>query len=129
MKIVDKIIEVASNEVGYLEKRTNASLDSKTGNAGSNNYTKYWRDTYPPYQGSAWCACFVTWVLDKVVGKEATTKLLGHYPFVYCPTLGSIGKSTNRLHTYLDTQAGDIVLFHNGSVFCHTGIVVSNYYN
>lgn len=36
-----KVIEVAKKEVGYLEKRTNARLRSKTKNAGSNNYTKY----------------------------------------------------------------------------------------
>ena len=36
-----KVIEVAKKEVGYLEKKTNAWLSSKTKNAGSNNYTKY----------------------------------------------------------------------------------------
>ena len=35
---------VALNEEGYLEKRTNANLDSKTDNAGYNNWTKYARD-------------------------------------------------------------------------------------
>jgi len=126
MNVIDKILQVADDEVGYLEKKSNANLDSKTDNAGSNNYTKYWRDTYPQYQGSAWCACFVTWCIDKVLGKDATKDLLGHYPFVYCPTLGAIGSKTNRLYRCIDAIPGDIVLFHNGSEFCHTGIVVSN---
>lgn len=38
---VDKVIKVAENEVGYLEKKSNSSLNSKTANAGSANYTKY----------------------------------------------------------------------------------------
>ena len=36
----DKVIDIALNEVGYVEKATNSNLDSKTGNAGSGNYTK-----------------------------------------------------------------------------------------
>ena len=41
MAAVDKVIEIATAEIGYLEKRTNNRLDSKTANAGQNNYTKY----------------------------------------------------------------------------------------
>ena len=41
---VNKVINIASNEVGYLEKKSNYRLDSKTANAGYNNYTKYTRD-------------------------------------------------------------------------------------
>lgn len=44
MNNVEKVIAVAKAEVGYLEKRTNSQLDSKTANAGSANYTKYARD-------------------------------------------------------------------------------------
>ena len=40
----NKVIEIALAEVGYLEKKTNSNLDSKTANAGYNNYTKYARD-------------------------------------------------------------------------------------
>ena len=31
---VDKVLNIAEAEVGYLEKKTNADLDSKTKNAG-----------------------------------------------------------------------------------------------
>ena len=44
MANVKKVIEIALKEVGYLEKRSNKNLNSKTANAGSNNYTKYWND-------------------------------------------------------------------------------------
>ena len=42
----DKFVNIALAEIGYLEKRSNSQLDSKTANAGSNNYTKYgkWYD-------------------------------------------------------------------------------------
>lgn len=66
-EVINKIIQTAELEVGYLEKASNSNLESKTGNAGSNNYTKYWRDIYPGYQAQAWCACFVTWVIQKTI--------------------------------------------------------------
>ena len=61
MSVVDRLIGIAKAELGYLEKMSNDILDSKTGNAGSNNYTKYARDIYPSLQGQAWCDMFVDW--------------------------------------------------------------------
>lgn len=46
---INDVINVAKGEIGYLEKASNSNLDSKTANAGQNNYTKYWRDVYPSY--------------------------------------------------------------------------------
>lgn len=114
---INKMIQVAKAEVGYLEKKSNAYLDDKTANAGSNNYTKYWRDVYPAYQGQAWCACFVSWVLMKAFGQSNAKKLLKHWPYVYCPTLGSLfTKNANP-------KVGDIVIFYRNGTFAHTGIV------
>ena len=56
MTAIDKLIAIASDEVGYLEKRSNASLYDKTANAGSGNYTKYWAEIKPDYQGQPWCS-------------------------------------------------------------------------
>lgn len=126
MTAVEKLINVANGEIGYLEKATNSQLDSKTANAGSNNYTKYWRDVKSSYQGQPWCACFVTWCMNRAFGIQYCTQLLYHYPYVYCPTLGSYGKNSGQLYTYKNAKAGDIVIFHNGSEYNHTGIVVSN---
>ena len=75
MSIMEDVLNIAKAEVGYLEKRSNSQLDSKTGNAGSSNYTKYWRDIMPSYQGQPWCACFVTWCLVQRVGKDNAKKL------------------------------------------------------
>lgn len=115
---INAMIEIAEAEVGYLEKRSNSQLDSKTANAGSNNYTKYWRDVYPSYQGSAWCACFVSWVLMKAFGLTTAKKLLKHWPYVYCPTLGSL------FTKYANPEKGDIVIFYRNGRFSHTGIVI-----
>ena len=117
MRAVDKLIDVASAEVGYLEKQSNIQLDSKTANAGQNNYTKYWRDIKPDYQGQPWCACFVTWCFTKAFGKENAKKLLKHYPYVYCPTMASLFK------LYSNPEVGDIVIFKHNGEFTHTGIV------
>lgn len=116
-KAIEAVIAIATNEIGYLEKASNANLDDKTANAGSANYTKYWRDVYPSYQKSAWCACFVSWCFMKAFGLETAKKLLKHWPYVYCPTLGNLFiKNANP-------KVGDIVIFYRNGTFAHTGIV------
>ncbi len=114
---IDALIATARAEVGYLEKKSNSQLDDKTANAGYNNYTKYWRDVYPQYQAQAWCACFVSWCMMKTFGLETAKKLLKHWPYVYCPTLG------NLFTKHANPQRGDIVIFYRGGTFAHTGIV------
>lgn len=114
---ITALIDVAEEEIGYLEKKSNSNLDSKTGNAGSANYTKYWRDVYPSYQAQAWCACFVSWCFMKAFGLELAKKLLKHWPYVYCPTLG------NLFTQYTTPQKGDIVIFYRNGTFAHTGLV------
>lgn len=114
---IKKVIDIAKGELGYLEKRSNYNLDDKTANAGQNNYTKYWADIKPSYQGQPWCAAYVTWILVQAFGVDMATKLLKHYPFVYCPTLGSLFKLNSN------PKVGDIVLFYRNGTFAHTGIV------
>lgn len=114
---IQAVIGIAEEEIGYLEKRSNSQLDSKTANAGSNNYTKYWRDTYPQYQGQPWCADFISWCFMKTFGLDNAKKLLKHWPYVYCPTLGSL------FTKYANPQVGDIVIFYRNGTFAHTGIV------
>lgn len=73
---INTVIGIAEEEIGYLEKRSNRQLDSKTANAGSGNYTKYWRDIAPSYQAQPWCAGFVSWCFYKAFGLAAARKLL-----------------------------------------------------
>lgn len=116
---INKMILIAKNEIGYLEKKSNSQLDSKTVNAGSNNYTKYWQDVKPSYQGQPWCAAFVSWCFMKAFGQEKAKKLLKHWPYVYCPTLGNLfTKNANP-------KIGDIVIFYHNGTFTHTGIVTA----
>ena len=49
---------MAISYLGYLEKRSNADLDSKTANAGSNNYQRFQRDVGAG-NGDQWCQYFV----------------------------------------------------------------------
>ena len=114
---IEKVIKIARNEIGYLEKKSNSQLDSKTANAGSKNYTKYWRDIKPSYQGQPWCAAFVSWCFMKAFGQEKAKKLLKHWPYVYCPTLG------NLFTRNANPKIGDIVIFYHNRTFTHTGIV------
>lgn len=114
---INKVISIAKAENGYLEKRSNSQLDSKTANAGSENYTKYWRDIYPAYQGQPWCACFVTWCFVQAFGKDKAKQLLKHYPYTYCPTM----KDLFTLNS--NPNVGDIVIFYRNGQFAHTGIV------
>lgn len=115
----NKLLAIAEAEIGYLEKASNRNLDSKTANAGSNNYTKYWAEIKPEYQGQPWCACFVTWCFVQVFGKDMAAKLLKHYPYVYCPTMA------NLFTLNANPRKGDIVIFKHNGTFTHTGIVTS----
>lgn len=118
-----ELITVASSEVGYLEKASVKSLDSKTANAGSGNYTKYWRDIYPVYQGQAWCLCFVVWCFVKTFGEQTARKLLHMktaYTF-YTPTAAAFFKSAGAWHP--SPKIGDLIFFRNSSRIHHVGIV------
>lgn len=119
MNAIGKLIQIAKNEIGYLEKASNSQLDSKTANAGENNYTKYWRDIKPDYQGQPWCAAFVSWCFMKAFGQEKAKKLLKHWPYVYCPTLA------NLFTRNANPKIGDIVIFYRNGTFTHTGIVTA----
>ena len=77
MNPVEQLLTTAKQEVGYLEKKSNKELDSKTANAGSNNYTKYARDLYPSLQGQAWCDMFVDWCFVQTFGQVSTRQLIG----------------------------------------------------
>lgn len=122
MTAVDRLIKTAENEVGYLEKKSNSSLDSKTANAGSANYTKYWRDMKPEWQGEPWCDAFVSWCFLKTFGAEMAQELLcgGLYSY-YTPASANYFKAHKRWRTY--PERGFVVYFNVGGNIGHTGIV------
>lgn len=123
---IEKVIATAKAEVGYLEKKSNSNLDDKTANAGSNNYTKYWRDItnwkLGNYQAQYWCAAFIFWCFVKTFGRDKAKKLLLHAPYISCATAGNLFKQAGRL--YAEPKVGDVVLFMKSSgTFGHTGLV------
>ena len=130
------VIDLAEQEVGYLEKASNANLDDKTANAGSGNYTKYARDLYNAgyYNGNkngyAWCDVFVDWLFYKAFGKEVGQK-------IQCQT-GDLGAGCKFSAQYYKKQgrlfktpkAGDQIFFANsGEDPYHTGLVTNVVFN
>lgn len=120
-KNIEKLILIAKNEIGYLEKKSNSQLDSKTANAGSANFTKYWRDVLPEWNGSYWCAVFIAWCFMKAFGLKTAKKLLKHWPYVYCPDMQRYFKLN------ANPKVGDIVIFWSSKKkeFVHTGLVTA----
>lgn len=126
MTLPSDVLAAAAGELGYLEKASNRDLDSKTGNAGSGNYTKYWRDIYPSFQGQPWCDCFVKWCMVRACGGSTTAKELACQPgkewSFYTPTSAQYYKNKSRY--FAVPQVGDQVFFKDSTgTICHTGIV------
>lgn len=115
----EKVIQIALGEVGYLEKKSNASLESKTANAGSANYTKYGKNM--GCNGQAWCDAFVDDCFVKAYGKEEARQLLGGFSN-YTPTSAQYFKNMKRWHTK-NPRIGDQIFFKNSTRICHTGLV------
>ena len=119
MANMEDMIKVALAEEGYLEKRTNDMLESKTANAGSNNYTKFGRDM--GCNGQPWCDAFVDWCFKKAYGTAEAKALLGGWSN-YTPTSAQYFKNMHQWFTI--PQRGDVIFFKNSQRICHTGIVL-----
>ena len=126
-----ELVAIARAEIGYLEKRSNANLDSKTGNAGSNNYTKYARDLHEAgyYNGNkngySWCEVFNDWCHWIASGKDAKkaqeviyqTGLYG----AGCAWSANCYRNAGRF--FKDPKVGDQIYFGKAGDESHTGIV------
>lgn len=123
-----KVLQIANNELGYLEKASASNLDDKTANAGKANYTKYWRDLCPSFQGQAWCNCFVNWCFAQAYGATEAKKMLYSNSgwSYYTPTSSDYFKKNNAWTT--TPKEGYIIYFKNSTRIHHVGIVteVSN---
>lgn len=133
MSSVEKVLEVALEELGYWEKNRSEHLDEKQTGAGNANFTKYARDLYAAgfyngnKQGHAWCDQFVDWCFFTACGgdKEKAEALL-------CQT-GDLGAGVGYSARYYmnqkrfyetDPQPGDQIFFYKNGVWTHTGIVL-----
>ena len=113
----EKVIQVALNEVGYLEKKSNSQLDNKTANAGSGNYTKYgaWYSG-GSLQGQPWCDMFVSWCAEQA-GEAAA---VGCYAYVPSHVQFFKGRGQYFARGAKTPQAGDVIFFRDES---HVGFV------
>lgn len=124
---VDKVINIALAEVGYLEKKSNSQLDSKTANAGKNNYTKYGRDMHKIYPSvmdfpAAWCDAFVDWCFYQAYGLATAKSLIGGNFDDYTVASANMYKKKNAWYTS-NPKVGDQIFFKNSTRICHTGLV------
>lgn len=126
-----KLVAIAEAEVGYLEKKSNSQLDSKTANAGYKNYTKYARDLHKAgyYQanknGYAWCDMFVDWCFYQLCGKDAKVAQeiicqTGPYG-AGCVFSAKYYRNAGRFFT--SPKVGDQIFFGPKGDETHTGIV------
>ena len=140
-KHASKVLDIALNEVGYLEKASNKNLDSKTANAGSANYTKYARDLDAitgfyngKKNGYAWCDCFVDWCFVQAFGVEDGKAMLCQPSYSYgagCLYSARYYRDKGQFYTK-NPKPGDQIFFWNSSKtdVAHTGLVYmvdSNY--
>lgn len=127
----ERVLARARNEIGYLEKKSNAELDDKTANAGLGNWTKYARDLdgmgniyNGKKNGFDWCDVFVDWLFITEFGEELGMNLL-------CQAYKGLGAGckysrqyyANKGQLYDDPQPADQVFFGDNASIWHTGIV------
>lgn len=123
------VIAIACGEVGYLEKKTNKNLESKTANAGYNNFTKYAKELDGIkgfYNGSkngySWCAVFVDWCMYKAFGEKAMKKLTHHTELGASCTFSAREYQKNK-RWYDLPKVGDEIFFGSTTNCSHTGLV------
>lgn len=130
---IAKLVACAKNQVGYLEKRSNAQLDDKIANAGSANWNRYARDIdskYPNFyngkkNGYSWCDIFVDWCFIECFGYEKALKML-YQPIKSTGAGCSYSAGFYRAHNafYRVPNVGDQVFFGDYGNEGHTGIVI-----
>lgn len=138
---VDKVMEIAKAEVGYLEKSASAYkknpaiLDKKTKGAGSDNYTKYGRDMHKIYPSimdfpAYWCDAFVDWCFYKAYGVTTAKSLLAGNFDDYTVASALMYSEKGGWHKYNEKpKIGDQIFFVKSGTkqeifnICHTGLV------
>ncbi len=110
------VVALASSQVGYHEKASNAYLDEFGANNGSLNYNKYARDIGIA-NGQPWCATFIWWCM----ASNGVSQNL--YPqSAYVPTIKNWFAQRGQFMyrgTYTP-KAGDYIIFGDSD---HVGIV------
>ena len=132
---LSKVLEIAEDQVGYIEKNSRANLDSKTANAGNKNYVKYSEEFDTKYKGfyngvkngyAEWCDIFVDWLIVEASDVERALKALGQ-PLKSCGAgcTWSVKyyKQINKYTTSNPKPGYQIFFKDSDGDPCHTGIV------
>lgn len=131
---MQRVLTVAFDEEGYIEKASNAHLDSKTANPGRGNWTKYARDLDQtdlyngPKNGFDWCDMWVDWTFWKAY--DFDTMVAMTYQKLHGLGAGCTFSMNNYKEAgawYSDPQPGDQCFFSNDgwATSYHTGLVIS----
>ena len=138
MTAIEKVVEIAKDEIGYVEKASNSQLNDKTANPGSNNWTKYgayfdvMRGTYEFYNGPKngydWCDQFTDWCFCQAFDMDTARKML-YQPMSSCGAgckfSASYYKQNNAwLSAGQKPNPGDQIFFGPKGDETHTGLVV-----
>lgn len=121
------LIDRGISEDGYIEKASNAQLDSKTANRGDNNYTKYSRDVNASglmgCQAQPWCCTFQFWLEMQEFGIDTALKNWNMTKQTYvgynCFATYNAFKKSGRVG--MVPRLGAVVIFD----FSHAGRVVN----
>ena len=129
MNTLTDLILLGKKEEGYIEKASAYNLDSKTGNKGSNNYTKYARDIsavgFMGCQAQAGCATFQFWLETKTFGIDKALELWNmtraNYVGYSCFATYNIFNAKGKIGKV--PKLGALVIF----TFSHMGRVIRIY--
>ena len=128
-----ELIAVAESELGYIGKKSNAELDSKTANIVG-KFTKYAQDLYEAgyYNGNKngfdWCCCFVDWCFLMAANgnKEEALKVkpVSIYGAGVAPAFQEYAKIDRT--SILPTEGCQVFFFDTSGdgQLAHTGIVI-----
>lgn len=120
--IASDVVKVAHKQKGYKEKRTNAYLQFKEKNAGSNNFTKYGK--WIGANGDYWCASYLSWIFYKAYGTVKGKQLLCGGYSASCETIRQQFRNKGQYHENTP-KVGDVIFFkgtrHAGAN--HIGLV------
>ena len=127
MKASD-ILAVATREIGYMGKKSNASLYEKTANT-SGKYTKYADELFKAgyYNGNKngfdWCCVFVDWCIFEACDKDKEAAELVKPVSVYGAAVKFVRDSMPGRYDK-QPQVGDQIIFKNSKgEYYHTGLV------
>lgn len=127
-----ELVTTAKRYIGYLEKKSNALLDSFKSNAGSNNYNMFAPHAKKAtgssvYQnGVAWCDIFVDDMFIRTFGAKRAKQLLGGWS-AYTPTSANYLAKIATKTSPVNATFGDLIFFKNSTRICHVGIITNNY--